>query len=119
MRTKCPWLSWILCHAQKAILVIPKDGTRGLLDVPTNTLAELIKRVQHVARAVKDALTADGITLHQFTESAGGQVIFHLHFHILPRWEGVALSPPGAMADDAILAAQAEKIKAAMMPFNA
>jgi histidine triad (HIT) family protein len=58
------------------------------------------------------------MTLHQFSESAGGQVIFHLHFHILPRWEGVALRPPGVMADDAKLAAQAEKIRAAMTPFT-
>jgi histidine triad (HIT) family protein len=108
----------IMPRAEGHVLVIPKDGSRGLLDVPTNTLAELIKRVQHVARAVKAALAAEGVTLHQFTESAGGQVIFHLHFHILPRWEGVALRPPGAMADDAVLAAQAEKIRAALTPFN-
>ena len=56
--------------------------------------------------------------MHQFSESAGGQVIFHLHFHILPRWEGVALRPPGVMADNAKLAEQAEKIRAAMTPLN-
>ena len=70
------------------------------------------------ARVVKSALGADGMTLHQFSESAGGQVIFHLHFHLLPRWEGVALRPPGVMADDARLAEQAEKIRSAMPPFK-
>lgn len=106
----------IMPRAEGHVLVIPKEGARDLLDVTPQTLSELIKRVQHVARVVKTALDADGMTLHQFSESAGGQVIFHLHFHILPRWEGVALRPPGVMADDVILAAQAEKIRSAMTP---
>lgn len=107
----------IMPRAEGHVLVIPKEGARDLLDVTQQTLSELIKRVQHVARVVKTVLDADGMTLHQFSESAGGQVIFHLHFHLLPRWEGVALRPPGVMADDAVLAAQAEKIRAAMTPF--
>jgi len=106
----------IMPRAEGHVLVIPKEGARDLLDVSPQTLSELIRRVQHVARVVKTALDADGMTLHQFSESAGGQVIFHLHFHILPRWEGVALRPPGVMADDATLAVQAEKIRAAMTP---
>ena len=105
-------------RAEGHVLVIPKENARDLFDVSSQTLSELIKRVQHVARVVRKALDADGMTLHQFSESAGGQVIFHLHFHILPRWEGVALRPPGVMADDAKLAAQAEKIRAAMTPFT-
>ncbi len=106
----------IMPRAEGHVLVIPKEGARDLLDVSPHTLSELIRRVQHVARVVKTALEADGMTLHQFSESAGGQVIFHLHFHLLPRWEGVALRPPGVMADDSILAAQAEKIRASMTP---
>ena len=109
----------IMPRAEGHVLVIPKEGARDLFDVTPHTLSELIKRVQHVARVVKTALDADGMTLHQFSESAGGQVIFHLHFHILPRWEGVALRPPGVMADDEVLAAQAEKIRAAMSPLAA
>lgn len=108
----------IMPRAEGHVLVIPKEPARGLLDISTPTLGELIKRVQHVARAVKTALGADGLTLHQFSESAGGQVIFHLHFHILPRWEGVALRPPGTMGDDVKLATQAEKIKALLRPFE-
>ena len=108
----------IMPRAEGHVLVIPKEPARGLLDISTPTLGELIKRVQHVARAVKTALGADGLTLHQFSESAGGQVIFHLHFHILPRWEGVALRPPGTMGDDVKLASQAEKIKALLTPFE-
>lgn len=108
----------IMPRAEGHVLVIPKENTRDLFDVSPQTLSALIKRVQHVAGVVRTALAADGMTLHQFSESAGGQVIFHLHFHILPRWEGVALRPPGVMADDAKLAAQAEKIRAAMTPLN-
>jgi histidine triad (HIT) family protein len=107
----------IMPRAEGHVLVIPKEGARGLLDVSSTTLGELIKRVQHVAKAVEKAFQADGLTLHQFNESAGGQVIYHLHFHILPRWEGVALRPPGTMADNDRLAEQAEKIRAAMTPF--
>lgn len=108
----------IMPRAEGHVLVIPKENARDLFDVSPQTLSALIKRVQHVAGVVRTALAADGMTLHQFSESAGGQVIFHLHFHILPRWEGVALRPPGVMAEDAKLAAQAEKIRAAMTPFS-
>jgi histidine triad (HIT) family protein len=108
----------IMPRADGHVLVIPKEAARDLLDVSPDTLSALIRRVQHVARVVKSALGADGMTLHQFSESAGGQVIFHLHFHLLPRWEGVALRPPGVMADDARLAEQAEKIRSAMPPFK-
>ncbi|QGM99267.1 HIT family protein [Methylocystis parvus] len=107
----------IMPRAEGHVLVIPKESARNLLDVSTATLGELIKRVQHVAKALEKAFVADGLTLHQFNESAGGQVIYHLHFHLLPRWEGVPLRPPGTMADDARLAEQAEKIRAVMTPF--
>ncbi len=108
----------IMPRAEGHVLVIPKEGARGLLDVSPATLGELIKRVQHVARALQTAFKADGLTLHQFNESAGGQVIYHLHFHLLPRWDGVALRPPGTMADNERLAEQAQKIKAALTPFE-
>ncbi len=107
----------IMPRAEGHVLVIPKEGARNLLDVSPETLAELMKRVQHVAKALSVAFRADGLTLHQFNESAGGQVIYHLHFHLLPRWDGVALRPPGTMADNEILAEQAAKIREAMTPF--
>jgi len=108
----------IMPRAEGHVLVIPKKPARGLLDVAPDDLAELIKRVQHVAKAVKLAFHADGLTLQQFNESAGGQVIFHLHFHILPRFEGVALRPPGTMGDQEKLKSQAEKIRAALSAFS-
>jgi histidine triad (HIT) family protein len=69
---------------------------------------------QKVAIAAKEAFDADGVTVTQFSESAGGQVVFHLHFHVIPRYEGVALRSRGVMGDNALLAAHAEKLKAAM-----
>jgi histidine triad (HIT) family protein len=71
--------------------------------------------VQKVAIAVKQAMGADGITLQQFNEAAGGQVIFHIHFHIMPRWNGDKLRPhTGEMADQDVLAQHAEKIRAVL-----
>ena len=62
-----------------------------------------------------DAMNADGLTIQQFNETAGGQVIFHIHFHVLPRWEGVALRPhSGQMVEESVLRANAEKIRAAL-----
>ena len=77
-------------------LVIPKFPARTLLDADPDRLCELFKRVQKVAIGVKNSLGAEGLTLLQSNESAGGQVIFHLHFHILPRWEGIELKPPAS-----------------------
>ena len=96
------------------VLVVPKVPARGLLDIAPADLAALITRVQTVAAAVKKGMGSEGLTIQQFNESAGGQVVFHLHFHILPRWEGVSLKPhSGAMEKPEVLKAHAEKIRAA------
>ena len=96
-------------------LVIPKFPARNLLDAEPEGLGQLIKRVQMIARAAKTAFSAEGITLQQFNEPAGGQVIFHLHFHILPRWPGIELKPPAsAMEKPEVLEAHAAKIIAAL-----
>jgi histidine triad (HIT) family protein len=96
-------------------LVIPKAAARNILDVPAEALARTIVTVQRVARAAKIAFKADGITLMQFSESAGGQVVFHLHFHILPRHHGVALLAPHTnMEPNETLAANAARLGAAL-----
>ena len=95
-------------------LVIPKTPARTLLDATHGQLAACMKTVQLVAKAMTQAFDADGLTLQQFNEAAGGQVVFHLHFHILPRHDSVPLRPPGTMAKGDVLAANAEKIKAAL-----
>ena len=108
----------IMPRTEGHTLVIPKQPARGLLDIDPDNLSALIQRVQHVARAAKAAFHADGLTLQQFNESAGGQVIFHIHFHILPRFASVALLPPGIMGDPEKLKTNAEKIRAALAAFS-
>jgi histidine triad (HIT) family protein len=96
-------------------LVIPKVPARNILDVKPDDLADLIRVVQTVAKASKRAFQADGITIQQFNESAGGQVVFHLHFHVIPRFDGVPMKPhTGQMEKPEILAANAEKLRAAL-----
>lgn len=96
-------------------LVIPKTGSRNLLDADPTVLSDTIQRVQKVAKAVKSALSADGLRIVQFNEEAAGQTVFHLHFHIIPIYEGVPLKPhTGEMADNDELAALAQKIIAAI-----
>jgi histidine triad (HIT) family protein len=97
------------------VLVIPKTKARNLFDVEPDDLAELVKAVQIVGKAAQKALSADGLTIQQFNESAGGQVVFHIHFHVLPRFEGVALKPhTGQMEKPEVLADLAAKIRAAL-----
>ncbi|WP_375465958.1 HIT family protein [uncultured Methylobacterium sp.] len=96
-------------------LVIPKAPARGLLDAEPAALAALAGSVQRVARAVKAAFAADGLTVFQFNEAAGGQTVFHLHVHVVPRFDGVPLARhEGGMADPAVLAGHAERIRAAL-----
>jgi histidine triad (HIT) family protein len=96
-------------------LVIPKGPARNVLDASPAQLAACIATVQRIAKAQMKGYGADGITIQQFNESAGGQVVFHLHYHVMPRFEGVPLQPhTGKMADQAVLAAHAAKIKAAL-----
>ncbi len=105
----------VMPQAEGHTLVIPKARARGLLDVAPDTLAALIVRVQKVAAAVKTAFQADGLTILQYNEPAGGQSVFHLHFHVVPRMEGVELKPhEGGMADAKLLKEQAARIAAAL-----
>ena len=105
----------IMPRCEGHCLVIPKAPARTLLDIQPDVLAALITRVQGIGKAAVAAMGAEGLTLQQFNEAAGGQEVFHLHFPLLPRRSGVALRPPGGpVADGALLAAQANSIKAAL-----
>ena len=104
----------IMPRGEGHTLVIPKAPARNILDADPEALAAVIKTAQKVARAVKRAFDADGVTVQQFNEAAGGQVVFHLHVHVIPRFEGVATKPPGTMGDPQALARNAEKIRAAL-----
>lgn len=97
------------------ILVIPKAASRNILDIEPDDLNAVMATVQKMARTVIEAFGADGTTIQQFSEPAGGQVVFHTHVHIIPRFDGVSLRPhTGEMADNDTLAANAEKIRAAL-----
>jgi histidine triad (HIT) family protein len=94
------------------LLVIPKTPARNMLDATPDQLAACLRTVQRLARASMHAFAAPGVTIQQFNEAAGGQVVFHLHYHVMPRHDGVALKPhTGQMADNALLAANAQKIR--------
>ena len=96
-------------------LVLPKVPSRNLLDADPKTLGPLMAAAQKVARAVKLAFAADGVTIIQFNEPASGQTVFHLHVHVIPRFDGVPLKPhTGKMEDAAVLQANAEKIRKAL-----
>jgi histidine triad (HIT) family protein len=105
----------IMPRADGHALIVPKTPARNLLDIPPAELARFMPSVQRLAQAVKAGMAADGVVVQQFNESAGGQLVFHLHFHVLPRWVGVALRPPGgAILPADQLEVHAAKIRAAM-----
>ncbi len=98
------------------VLVLPKAASRNIFDANSADLSALIVRVQRIARAMKDAFGCDGVTVQQFNEAAAGQSVFHLHFHVLPRWEGQPLKPQGGDAEQSeVLAGQAAKIRRAIV----
>ena len=93
-------------------LVVTKEEARDLFDVSPKALVKLMAVVQKLAPQIKDAMGADGVLIAQYNGAAAGQTVFHLHVHIIPRKEGVELKPHGGkMADQATLAATAEKIR--------
>lgn len=105
----------IMPRADGHVLVIPKAPARNLLDVDPAVLAAMAPALTKLAKAVVKATGADGLTMQQFSEPAGGQVVFHLHIHLLPRREGVALRPhTGQIAKTEELEMWAQKIRAAL-----
>jgi histidine triad (HIT) family protein len=96
-------------------LVIPKTEARNIFEIDGQSLAELIKVTQRIAIAVRAAFKPDGITVIQFNEPAAGQTVFHIHFHIVPNYQGQPLKSHGReMADKAVLAEHAERVKQAL-----
>jgi histidine triad (HIT) family protein len=105
----------IMPRAAGHTLVIPKAPARTIFDIAPDHLAYLIKATQTIARAAMTVFFADGLTVQQFNEPASGQVVFHLHVHIIPCKSGVALKPPASFKEDpAVLSAQAQKLAAAL-----
>jgi histidine triad (HIT) family protein len=96
-------------------LVIPKAPARNILDISPEDFAHVARATHRIARAAMTAFKADGITIQQFSEAAGGQVVFHLHMHVMPRHNGAALLPPASRKEDAkVLEENAAKLIAAL-----
>jgi histidine triad (HIT) family protein len=105
----------IMPRAPGHTLVLPKAPARNILDVSPDDLAHVMQVTQRIAQAAMTAFAADGITVQQFNEPAGGQVVFHLHVHIIPRHAGAALKAPASVKEAPdVLAAHAERLKAAL-----
>ena len=105
----------IMPRAPGHTLVLPKAPARNLLDIGADDLAHVMKVAQKVAKAAMKAFEADGVTVQQFNEGAGGQVVFHLHVHVIPRKAGVAMKPPASEKEKPeVLSDHALKLAAAL-----
>jgi histidine triad (HIT) family protein len=105
----------IMPRAAGHVLVLPKAPARNILDVEPDDLAHVMKVAQKIAKVSIEVFGADGVTLQQFSESAGGQVVFHLHVHVIPRQEGIALKAPASMKEaPEVLKEQAAMLTAAL-----
>ena len=96
-------------------LVLPKAAARNILDINADELTHVMKVAQKVAQASIKAFGAQGVTIQQFNEGAGGQVVFHLHVHVIPRHDGVPMKPPATHRErPEVLAEHASKLAAAL-----
>jgi histidine triad (HIT) family protein len=96
-------------------LVIPKAPARNILDIKAEDFAHVARGAHKIAGAAMKAFEADGITVQQFSEPASGQVVYHLHMHVMPRHDGIALLAPASRKEDAkVLEANAAKLIAAL-----
>jgi histidine triad (HIT) family protein len=105
----------IMPRAPGHALVLPKAPARNMLDVAPDDLAAVIKTAQKIAKVSVQVFGADGVTIQQFNEAAGGQVVFHLHVHVIPRKDGIAMKPPATVKETPeVLADQAKKLADAL-----
>src|SRR5258705_1280899 len=105
----------IMPRAPGHTLVIPKAPARNILDISEEDYLHVARTTRKIARAAMTAFKADGITVQQFNEAAGGQVVFHLHVHVMPRRDGIALLPPASHKEDGkVLEENAAKLVAAL-----
>lgn len=105
----------VMPQASGHTLVIPKQSATNLFTMPPESWGDYMRQVQRVAAAVKTGMDAEGLLVQQFNGPVAGQTVFHLHFHLIPRWAGVALGRHSdGMEDGEVLAANAERIRAAL-----
>lgn len=106
----------VMPQAEGHTLIIPKEAACNLLELSSEGAARLIQTTQKIARAIDSAMKPDGIMISQFNNEAAGQSVFHVHMHVVPRWEDVPLRRhSGAMADPVVLEERASKIRDALM----
>jgi histidine triad (HIT) family protein len=105
----------IMPRAPGHTLVLPKAPCRNILDIEPDDLTAVALVGQRVAKAAVKVFNADGVTVQQFNEGAGGQVVFHLHLHIVPRKAGVPMKPAASEKEKPeVLAEHAQKLAAAL-----
>ena len=105
----------IMPRAPGHTLVIPKAPARNILDIKVEDYLHVARATHKIAAAAKKAFHADGITIQQFNETAGGQVVFHLHVHVMPRHDRIALVPPASRKEDVkVLEDNASKLESAL-----
>jgi histidine triad (HIT) family protein len=105
----------IMPRAPGHTLVLPKVAARNLFDVAPDDLAHVMKVAQKIAKTSLQLFGAQGVTIQQFNEGAGGQVVFHLHVHVIPRHDGVPMKPPATHKEKPeVLATHAAKLAAAL-----
>ncbi len=102
----------IMPRTKGHVLVIPKKPAINMIDIDPDNLCVLIRSVHKLAPLVRKAMSADGFVIQQFNEAAAGQMVFHIHFHIVPRYKGVSLKHAASeMEQDGVLSANAQLIK--------
>ncbi len=105
----------IMPRAAGHTLVIPKAPARNILDIEPDDFAYVMRVAQRIAKTAMRVFEVDGIVLQQFSEPASGQVVYHLHVHVIPCKQGVPLKPPATFKEDAaVLAEQAKTLAAAL-----
>src|SRR3954470_11685979 len=102
----------VMPEGEGHVLVIPREPAENILDLSAEGMAAMMATTQRIAQAVDRALKPDGILLKQYNRAAAGQSVFHVHFHIVPRYEGVPMAPHGkVMVQAAVLEPIAAKIR--------
>ena len=105
----------IMPRAPGHTLVLPKAPARNILDIEPGDLVAVALAAQKIAQTAVKVFGADGVTVQQFNEGAGGQVVFHLHLHVIPRKSGVPMKPPASEKErPEVLSEQALKLAAAL-----
>ncbi len=105
----------IMPQADGHTLVVPKAEAENIFDIPAEALAAAARTTQRVARAVRKAFEPPGMMITQLNGAPAGQSVFHLHFHIIPRYEGQSMrAHAGRMGDPEVLAGHAARIRACL-----